>query len=105
MLEMSTQHMTREIAQKLSMAEQHEWFQQRRSRRTFLKAGLATAGATLAVPTLLGGRAGAAETVRGSASISIWFPSSPPSSGPAVVPFGRHISFGADPNGTMNIVW
>jgi hypothetical protein len=48
------------VAQQLTLAEQHEWFQQQRSRRTVLKGGLITAGAALATPTLLDGPAGAA---------------------------------------------
>jgi hypothetical protein len=97
--------MTRDLAQKLSIAEQHEWFLQQRSRRTILKGGVATAGALLAAP-LLGSEAGA--KVAASRRLSPFVPVAPGSSGPGgpwVVPFGRHISFGPDPSSTMNIAW
>jgi hypothetical protein len=98
--------MTPEIARQMSLAEQHEWFRQQRSRRTVLKGGLATAGALLAGPTLLGAGAGAAAR---TSSRTAAFPNIVTSAnwpaGPTVVPFGRHISFGADPTSTMNIAW
>jgi hypothetical protein len=97
--------MTREVAQRLSIAEQHEWFVQQRSRRTVLKGGVATAGALLVAPFVTG-EAGAA--VRPTRSLASFTPvTSNPTwpGGSSVVPFGRHISFGADPTSTMNIAW
>ena len=46
---MTFPRMTREQARKLSVAEQHEWFQQQRSRRSVLKGGIVGAGSLLGV--------------------------------------------------------
>jgi hypothetical protein len=102
--------MTADVARTLSMAEQHEWFRQQRSRRAILKGGLASAGAVLAGPALLGsGQAGAAVAglagLRRTAPFRVAASSASPSSGASVVPFGRHISFGADPTSVMRIAW
>jgi Purple acid Phosphatase, N-terminal domain/Calcineurin-like phosphoesterase len=102
---MASSRMTPEDAKKLSAAEQHEWFQQKRSRRRFLGAGLVTGGVLLGGPTVLpcgsarvtGDQPGAAlPTVLTRATLS---------NGSGVVPFGRHISFGADPARTMKVAW
>jgi hypothetical protein len=99
--------MTPDIARKLSIAEQHEWFRQQRSRRTFLKGGLAGAGALLAGPSLVAGAdvPSAMKTSSRYAPISATLTSASASSGPTVVPFGRHISYGVDPMSIMNIAW
>ena len=46
--------MTREVAKTLSLAEQNDWFQKRRSRRAVLKGGLAGAGTVIGGAALLG---------------------------------------------------
>jgi hypothetical protein len=101
--------MTREVAKKLSLAEQHEWFQQQRSRRTVLKGGILGAGSVLGGAALLGSPASAAlaqSANRHSPSPSPELISTniPPNAS-GIVPFGRHISYGADPTRQMNIAW
>ena len=56
---MALKRMTREVAKNLSVAEQHEWFQQQRSRRAILKGGLRRRS-VLGGAALLGPSAGAA---------------------------------------------
>ena len=94
--------------QKMSVAEQHEWLQTQRSRRSMLKGGLVGAGALIAGPALGAASAGAST-----------LPSSRPGArraptvllnrdrlpGTSVAPFGRHISYGQDPRRQMNITW
>jgi Purple acid Phosphatase, N-terminal domain/Calcineurin-like phosphoesterase len=98
---MSPLRMTRDIAQQLTIAEQHEWFQQQRSRRAVLKGSLAGAGALMLGPSLLAERAGAAATSVGPTLVT----RSGVASNGAIVPFASHISFGADPTSQMNIAW
>jgi hypothetical protein len=103
---MSTNRMTRDIARKLSLAEQHEWFQQQRSRRSVLKGGAAATGALLAGPKLLGGDAGSAlASSRKYAPINVLKSSRSIYNGSTIVPFGLHISYGAQPTSSMNIAW
>jgi hypothetical protein len=99
--------MTRELARKLSLAEQHEWFRQQQSRRTVLKGGLAGAGAVVAVPTLLNGQAGASALPSSTPTLPAFTTAftSTPVNGQSIVPFGRHISFGGDPTSSMNVAW
>src|ERR1700678_3295295 len=98
MLGMTFKRMTRAQAKTLTVAEQHEWFQQQRSRRAVLKGGVAGAGSLLVGGTLLGqaGQAAAA-TVTRPATGPILLRSFTAANAPGVVPFGRHISYGLDP--------
>ena len=102
--------MTREVAKTLSLAEQNDWFQKRRSRRAILKGGLAGAGTVIGGAALLGPTAGAASAAL-RPQRSSWSPSpvlvssTTPSNGSGIVPFGRHISYGSDPTRHMNIAW
>lgn len=104
---MTRVRMTQEVAKKLSVAEQHHWFQQQRSRRAILKGGIAGAGSLVAGSTLLGRSAGASTVAappRKAQSPTAFFISTP-TNAPGVVPFGRHISYGSDPTQQMNIAW
>jgi hypothetical protein len=103
---MTPTKMTREVAKTLSLAEQNEWFRQRRSRRSVLKSGLAGAGSLVGATAILShpaGAAGVAAPIRRPSPVLVtnnsW------TNGSGVVPFGRHISFGADPTRQMNIAW
>ncbi|MFF8814955.1 purple acid phosphatase family protein [Streptomyces pactum] len=90
-----------ELAARLPMAEQHAYLRERFSRRRVLRASAAGAG-TLAGAALLGG-AGC-----GTGSPSPSRPAVPATSraaGREVVPFGRHLAFGADPRTQMRISW
>jgi 3',5'-cyclic AMP phosphodiesterase CpdA len=101
-----TPKMTPELAQTLSAAEQHEWYQRATSRRSMLRGGLVGAvgaGALVAAPSLFGGTATAATPSSvGSASL---LAKAPRPAGNLVVPFGRHIAYGADPTRQITISW
>ena len=99
--------MDRETAKKLSLAEQHEWFHQQRSRRAILKGGLLGGGSMLAGVALVGRPAGAtAALTRSSPRPSPTLISSiVPANASGVIPFGRHIAYGSDPSRQMNIAW
>jgi hypothetical protein len=110
---MGPQRMTPEVARRLSLAEQHEWFLKQRSRRSLLRGGLVATGATLGGAKLLDGSVGSTALassrsktyepfntfVRSSVKNGNW------NHGSTVVPLGGHISFGADPTSAMNIAW
>jgi hypothetical protein len=99
--------MTRERARTLSVAEQHEWFRQQRSRRSVLKGGIVGAGSLVAGSAVLSPPAGAGVAItRARPTVSPTLVSSGiPTNGSGVIPFGRHISYGADPTSQMNIAW
>jgi hypothetical protein len=90
----------------MSAAEQHEWFRHATSRRSMLRGGLVGATALVAGPTLLSGAASAAtpaaNTTLGSASL---LSKAARTNGSLVVPFGRHIAYGADPARQMSVSW
>ncbi|HJP73059.1 MAG TPA: metallophosphoesterase family protein [Pseudonocardiaceae bacterium] len=73
----------------LNLAEQHERYLARYSRRNLLRAG-ALGGAALAV-----GLPATAQATPRSADVS----------GSAVRPFGRHLAFGADPSQQVVVSW
>jgi hypothetical protein len=100
---MSIKKMTPDIAKTLSLAEQHEWFQQRHSRRAILKGGLLGAGSLVAGPALLSRTAQVVEAAGRPAPLLL--SSTTPAKASGVVPFGRHISFGPDPTSEMRIAW
>jgi hypothetical protein len=98
-----------EDLKKMSVAEQHDWLRQQRSRRSMLKGGLAGA-ALLAAPVLMPTAAGAATRPRslgrpGPRVSPTFLRNADRLPGATVFPFGRHISFGADPTSQMNITW
>jgi Calcineurin-like phosphoesterase/Purple acid Phosphatase, N-terminal domain len=102
--------MTREVAKTLSLAEQHEWFQQQRSRRAVLKGGIFGAGSVLSGAALFGPSAVASAASAGStatkpASSPELISTTIPSNASGITPFGRRLSFGADPTRQMNIAW
>ena len=94
--------MTPDQAQQLSLAEQHDWFRRASSRRALLRGGLVGAGALVAGPALLSGVAGAATGKLAGASL---LPSPDHPNGSVVVPFGRHIAYGADPTTQTAVAW
>ncbi|KUJ64735.1 phosphoesterase [Streptomyces albus subsp. albus] len=85
----------------MSMAEQHDYLRRRLSRRGALRTGAAGAGAVLGAG-LLGGAACGAER---PGSPTPHTPSAGAVGGKLVVPFGRHLAFGADPRSQMRISW
>ncbi|MEV5429364.1 metallophosphoesterase family protein [Streptomyces sp. NPDC052701] len=80
------------LAQRMSMAEQHEYLRTRLSRRRALVTAGAVAGG------LLTGCSGAAGADRPA-------PATSKAPGSAVIPFGRHLAFGADPKTQMRVSW
>jgi hypothetical protein len=102
---MAIKRMTPDIAKNLSLAEQHEWFQQRHSRRSILKGGILGAGTLVAGPALLARTAQAVEAAGRPAQAPMLLASTTPARATGVVPFGRHITFGADPTSEMRIAW
>jgi hypothetical protein len=106
---MTFKRMTREVARDLSIAEQHEWFRTQRSRRALLKGGLAGAGALLVGPAVLDGVSGASTVTTSGVGSTAPFPTIVTSSNAVnasgVVPFGRHVAFGADPTTELNVGW
>ncbi|MFF4475546.1 purple acid phosphatase family protein [Stenotrophomonas sp. NPDC087984] len=90
------------LAQRMTMAEQHEYLRARLSRRRVLRGGAATAG-TVAGAGLLGGAACAADAE--PAPVASPKPVTATVDGALVAPFGRHLAFGADPRTQMRISW
>ncbi len=85
------------LTSRLSMAEQHELLTQKRGhrRRTVLKTGAAVAGAAATVA--IGAPANAA-------SATVWQQSAK-TAGKLVVPFGRHLAWGANPRNQVRVGW
>ncbi|MFB8249481.1 purple acid phosphatase family protein [Streptomyces sp. NPDC055952] len=90
-----------ELADRMSMAEQHAYLRSRLSRRRTLVTAGAVAGGLLTGCS--DGRAGSG---RGGATATR-APSAVTSAAPGalVTPFGRHLAFGADPRTQMRISW
>ncbi|MEV6606567.1 metallophosphoesterase family protein [Kutzneria sp. NPDC051319] len=82
---------------RLTLAEQHEQYTARYSRRALFRAG-AVGGAALAVGGVLPATASAATNVPMTKATD-------KVSGSAVRPFGRHIAFGADPSQQVVVSW
>jgi hypothetical protein len=100
-----TRHPTPKDLRTMSVAEQHDWLQSRRSRRTVLKGGLAGAGALLAAP-VIGSSVASAQTrpaPRRTAPMFLRRFDTVP--GASVQPFGRHIAFGQDPATEISVAW
>ncbi|GAB2614019.1 metallophosphoesterase [Streptomyces capparidis] len=95
------------LAERLSMAEQHEYlrsrFGTRMSRRGLLRGGTAAAG-TAAGAGLLGGSARATAGPAAGPTL-VTRPATAEVDGALVAPFGRHLAFGADPRTQMRISW
>ncbi len=103
---MTSKRMTQEMANRLSIAEQHDWFQRQRSRRALLKGGLAGAGAMVLGPALLEGVSCATTaSLRATAPSPTVLLSNDGINGSGVVPFGRHIAYGANPGREVNVSW
>jgi hypothetical protein len=98
---MTSNNMTPEQAARLSLAEQHEWFRRATSRRALLRGGLVGAGALAAGPSLMSATA-SASTHANSASLVA---KADYVNGATVVPFGRHLIFGADPTTQIAVSW
>ncbi|WP_433239493.1 fibronectin type III domain-containing protein [Actinomadura nitritigenes] len=88
------------LAERMSMAEQHEYLQSKFSRRGLLRGGAVAAG-SLAAGGLLTGTASASAP----AAPPLLAPSPEHVDGSLVAPIGRHLAFGADPRTQMTVSW
>ncbi|TVL94289.1 metallophosphoesterase family protein [Streptomyces sp. SAJ15] len=93
----------RQLADRMSMAEQHAYLRARFSRRRVLRTGAAGAGA-MAGAVALGGAACGAERPA-AAPTRVTSAAAGRVDGSLVAPFGRHLAFGADPRTQMRISW
>ena len=87
------------LAERMSMAEQHEYLRARFSRRTMIRGGAVTLGAVT----------GGAFVAGGTAQAAVPTPSAAPAvekvDGALVAPFGRHLAYGNDPRTEMTVSW
>ncbi|WP_316776149.1 purple acid phosphatase family protein [Streptomyces sasae] len=87
------------LADRMSMAEQHEYLRAKFSRRSMIRGGAVTLGAVTGGSFVLGGTAQAAVPTQSTA------PATEQVDGALVAPFGRHLAFGNDPSSEMTISW
>ncbi|MGY4980042.1 purple acid phosphatase family protein [Streptomyces sp. 900105755] len=88
-----------ELAERMSMAEQHEYLRAKFSRRSMIRGGAVTLGAVTGGSFVLGGTAQAAVPTQSSAPATQYV------DGAYVAPFGRHLAFGNDASTEMTISW
>ncbi|MFF0017638.1 fibronectin type III domain-containing protein [Streptomyces sp. NPDC005374] len=87
-----------QLAERMSMAEQHEYLRARFSRRNMIRGGAVTLGAVAGGAFVPGAVAQAATPTRTFASAATV-------DGSLVAPFGRHLAFGTDARTEMTISW
>ncbi|MFJ3194034.1 purple acid phosphatase family protein [Streptomyces griseoviridis] len=87
------------LADRMSMAEQHEYLRARFSRRTMIRGGAVTLGAVTGGVFVPGAVAEAAVPTRSTA------PATATVDGALVAPFGRHLAYGNDPRTEMTVSW
>ncbi|MFG2883920.1 fibronectin type III domain-containing protein [Streptomyces sp. NPDC048297] len=87
------------LAERMSMAEQHEYLRARFSRRNMIRGGAVTLGAVAGGAFVPGATAQAAvptpRTVGAAEKVD----------GALVAPFGRHLAYGSDPRTEMTVSW
>src|SRR5690242_265467 len=88
-----------QLADRMSMAEQHEYLRAKFSRRSMIRGGAVTLGAVTGGSFVLGGTAQAALPTQSSAPATQYV------DGAYVAPFGRHLAFGNDAGTEMTISW
>ena len=87
-----------QLAERMSMAEQHEYLRARFSRRTMIRGGAVTLGAVAGGAFVPGATAQAATP-------TTTFASATTVDGALVAPFGRHLAYGNDPRTEMTVSW
>ncbi|GHE85851.1 hypothetical protein GCM10018772_06520 [Streptomyces fumanus] len=85
------------LAERMSMAEQHEYLRSRFSRRTMIRGGAVTLGAVAGGAFVPGAVARAATPAGRPATETV--------DGALVAPFGRHLAYGDDPRTEMTVSW
>ncbi len=95
--------MPHEAVERLSMAEQHEWFRSVTSRRALIRGGLAGAGALVAGASVGTGSASAAPAPAPNTGGLLG--KAERRAGASVIPFGRHLAYGPDPRTSMSVTW
>ncbi|GAA5703798.1 MULTISPECIES: purple acid phosphatase family protein [Streptomyces] len=87
------------LAERMSMAEQHEYLRARFSRRNMIRGGAVTLGAVAGGAFVPGATARAAVPAQRAAA------SAEKVDGALVAPFGRHLAYGTDPRTEMTVSW
>ncbi|WP_037888645.1 purple acid phosphatase family protein [Streptomyces viridochromogenes] len=87
------------LAERMSMAEQHEYLRARFSRRTMIRGGAVTLGA------VAGGAFVPGATAQAAVPTQLTAPATEAVDGALVAPFGRHLAYGNDPRTQMTISW
>ncbi|MCZ4098353.1 metallophosphoesterase family protein [Streptomyces sp. SID13666] len=87
------------LADRMSMAEQHEYLRSRLTRRGVMRGTVAAAGAVAGAGLLSGTAAAASPTLLSKPATGHHV------SGSLVAPFGRHLAFGADPKTQFRVSW
>lgn len=88
-----------QLAERMSMAEQHEYLRAKFSRRNMIRGGAVTLGAVAGGAFVPGATAQAAVPTRSTA------PATETVDGALVAPFGRHLAYGNDPRTEMTVSW
>ncbi|MEU9134659.1 metallophosphoesterase family protein [Streptomyces sp. NPDC048404] len=88
------------LAEKMTMAEQHEYLRATFSRRNMIRGGAVTIGAVAGGAFVPGVAQAAAPSQRTAAPVS-----AQKVDGALVAPFGRHLAFGNDPRTEMTVSW
>ncbi|MET9500913.1 purple acid phosphatase family protein [Streptomyces sp. NPDC006259] len=92
-----------QLAERMSMAEQHEYLRTKFSRRTMIRGGAVTVGAVTGGAFVTGATAQAAP--RTAARAQQTAPRAEKVDGALVAPFGRHLAYGTDARTEMTISW
>ncbi|MFJ3665352.1 purple acid phosphatase family protein [Streptomyces sp. NPDC090106] len=87
-----------QLADRMSMAEQHEYLRARFSRRTLIRGGAVTVGAVVGGAFVPGATAQAAPATQPLSRTETV-------DGALVAPFGRHLAYGADARTEMTVSW
>jgi hypothetical protein len=87
-----------QLAERMSMAEQHEYLRARFSRRNLMRGGAVTIGAVAGGAFVPGAVAQAATPTQSHTRTEYV-------DGSLVAPFGRHLAFGNDASTEMTVSW
>ncbi|EPD60330.1 purple acid phosphatase family protein [Streptomyces sp. HGB0020] len=88
-----------QLADRMSMAEQHEYLRAKFSRRNLMRGGAVTLGAVAGGAFVPGAVAQAAVPTQRTS------PATEQVDGSLVAPFGRHLAYGNDPRTEMTVSW